>query len=74
VQDFMEKNPEEGITVLSKQPVSDWPVGAVITKGNEEMTTMMNEGLQELVDSGEWEALYKQWFPDQPIPEMFEQS
>jgi polar amino acid transport system substrate-binding protein len=74
VQDFMEKNPEEGITVLSKQPVTDWPVGAVITKGNEEMTTMMNEGLQELVDSGEWEALYKQWFPDQPIPEMFEQS
>jgi polar amino acid transport system substrate-binding protein len=74
VQDFMEKNPEEGITVLSKQPVTDWPVGAVIPKGNEEMTTMMNDGLAELVESGEWEALYKQWFPDQPIPEMFEQS
>lgn len=71
VQDFMEKNPEEGIKVLSKQPVTDWPVGAVITKGNEAMATMINEGLQDLVDSGEWEALYKQWFPDQPIPEMF---
>jgi polar amino acid transport system substrate-binding protein len=74
VQDFMAKNPKEGIKVLSKQPVSDWPVGAVITKGNKEMTSMMNEGLKDLVKTGEWEALYKQWFPDQPIPDMFKQS
>jgi ABC-type amino acid transport substrate-binding protein len=74
VQDFIKKNPEEGIKILSKQPVLDWPVGAVTAKGNKEMTTMMNEGLQQLVKNGEWEALYKQWFPDQPIPEMFKKS
>jgi polar amino acid transport system substrate-binding protein len=71
VQDYIAKNAEEGIVILSKEPVLDLPVAAAIRKGNTPMAEMFNEGLKKLVADGTWQKLYQKWFPDQPVPEMF---
>jgi polar amino acid transport system substrate-binding protein len=41
--------------------------GFVVQQGDEELLDELNEGLQEVIDSGEYETIYKKWF-HKPVP------
>jgi polar amino acid transport system substrate-binding protein len=41
--------------------------GFVVKQGDEELLDELNEGLQEVIDSGEYETIYKKWF-HKPVP------
>jgi polar amino acid transport system substrate-binding protein len=41
--------------------------GFVVQQGDEELLDELNEGLTEVIDSGEYETIYKKWF-HKPVP------
>ena len=41
--------------------------GFVVQQGDEELLDELNEGLSEVIDSGEYKAIYKKWF-HKPVP------
>ena len=41
--------------------------GFVVAEGNEELLDALNEGLTEVIDSGEYDTIYKKWF-HKPVP------
>ena len=41
--------------------------GFVVQQGDEELLDELNEGLEEVIDSGEYETIYKKWF-HKPVP------
>lgn len=41
--------------------------GFVVQQGDEELLDELNEGLKEVIDSGEYETIYKKWF-HKPVP------
>jgi polar amino acid transport system substrate-binding protein len=41
--------------------------GFVVQQGDEELLDELNEGLSEVIDSGEYETIYKKWF-HKPVP------
>jgi polar amino acid transport system substrate-binding protein len=41
--------------------------GFVVQQGDEELLDELNEGLGEVIDSGEYETIYKKWF-HKPVP------
>jgi polar amino acid transport system substrate-binding protein len=41
--------------------------GFVVQQGDEELLDELNEGLAEVIDSGEYETIYKKWF-HKPVP------
>jgi polar amino acid transport system substrate-binding protein len=45
--------------------------GFVVKQGNEELLDELNEGLKEVLDSGEYTTIYKKWFGKAPPQEVF---
>ena len=41
--------------------------GFVVQQGDEELLDELNEGLKEVIDSGEYKTIYKKWF-HKPVP------
>jgi ABC-type amino acid transport substrate-binding protein len=41
--------------------------GFVVQQGDEELLDELNQGLEEVIDSGEYETIYKKWF-HKPVP------
>ena len=41
--------------------------GFVVQQGDEELLDELNEALKEVIDSGEYETIYKKWF-HKPVP------
>ena len=41
--------------------------GFVVQQGDEELLDELNEGLEEVIDSGEYTTIYKKWF-HKPVP------
>jgi polar amino acid transport system substrate-binding protein len=45
--------------------------GFVVRQGDEELLDELNEGLKEVLDSGEYTTIYKKWFNKAPPQEVF---
>lgn len=45
--------------------------GFVVQQGDEELLDELNEGLKEVLDSGEYTTIYKKWFGKAPPQEVF---
>jgi polar amino acid transport system substrate-binding protein len=45
--------------------------GFVVQQGDDELREELNEGLKEVLDSGEYTTIYKKWFGKAPSPEIF---
>ncbi len=45
--------------------------GFVVQQGDDELREALNEGLEEVVDNGEYTTIYKKWFGKPPSPEIF---
>jgi polar amino acid transport system substrate-binding protein len=45
--------------------------GFVVPEGEEELLDELNEGLKEVLDSGEYTTIYKKWFHKPPAQEVF---
>ena len=45
--------------------------GFVVQQGDNELREALNEGLEEVVDNGEYTTIYKKWFGKPPSPEIF---
>ncbi len=45
--------------------------GFVVQQGDEELLDELNEGLKEVLDSGEYTTIYKKWFHKPPPQEVF---
>jgi ABC-type amino acid transport substrate-binding protein len=45
--------------------------GFVVQQGDEELLDQLNEGLKEVLDSGEYTTIYKKWFHKPPAQEVF---
>jgi polar amino acid transport system substrate-binding protein len=45
--------------------------GFVVQQGNEELLDELNEGLKEVLESGEYTTIYKKWFHKAPPQEVF---
>jgi ABC-type amino acid transport substrate-binding protein len=46
--------------------------GLALSKDNPELTAAVNAALQDLIDDGTYETIFKKWFPDLPVPPEFE--
>jgi polar amino acid transport system substrate-binding protein len=47
--------------------------GFVVAQGNDELREALNEGLKEVLESGEYETIYKKWF-HKPVPPGIESA
>jgi polar amino acid transport system substrate-binding protein len=45
--------------------------GFVVQQGDDELREELNEGLEEVIDNGEYTTIYKKWFGKPPSPEIF---
>jgi polar amino acid transport system substrate-binding protein len=45
--------------------------GFVVPQGEDELREELNTGLEEVIDGGEYETIYKKWFDKAPSPEIF---
>jgi ABC-type amino acid transport substrate-binding protein len=45
--------------------------GFVVPQGEDELREELNTGLEEVIDGGEYETIYKKWFGKAPTPEIF---
>lgn len=45
--------------------------GFVVQQGDDELREELNEGLEEVLDNGEYATIYKKWFGKAPSPETF---
>ena len=45
--------------------------GFVVQQGDEELLDELNQGLKEVLDSGEYTTIYKKWFGKAPPQEVF---
>jgi polar amino acid transport system substrate-binding protein len=45
--------------------------GFVVQQGDDELREALNEGLEEVIDNGEYTTIYKKWFGKPPSPEIF---
>ncbi|MGE5408019.1 MAG: basic amino acid ABC transporter substrate-binding protein [Syntrophothermus sp.] len=45
--------------------------GFVVQQGNDELREELNEGLEEVIQNGEYTTIYKKWFGKAPSPEIF---
>ncbi|HEY1285164.1 MAG TPA: basic amino acid ABC transporter substrate-binding protein [Solirubrobacterales bacterium] len=45
--------------------------GFVVQQGDDELREELNEGLEEVIDGGEYATIYKKWFGKPPSPEIF---
>jgi polar amino acid transport system substrate-binding protein len=45
--------------------------GFVVQQGDNELREELNEGLKEVLDSGEYTTIYKKWFHKPPVQEVF---
>lgn len=48
--------------------------GFAFSKDNPELTEAVNAALAEIVADGTYESIFKEWFPDLPVPEEFSAS
>jgi polar amino acid transport system substrate-binding protein len=70
---------DTGISVEKKYPSAhfsmpvvisgkDYPAGWAVKKGNDALLGPLNTALKQVVADGTWLRLYKQYFPDEPVP------
>ena len=45
--------------------------GFVVQQGDDELLEELNQGLEEVIDNGEYTTIYKKWFSKAPSPEVF---
>ncbi len=57
---------DEGIEIAGGIETEE-QYGFVVPQGDEELLDELNDALQEVVDSGEYETIYKKWF-HKPVP------
>lgn len=48
--------------------------GLALSKENPELTAAVNEALAAIIEDGTYEQIFKEWFPDLPVPEEFAAS
>ncbi|WP_460346383.1 ABC transporter substrate-binding protein [Actinoallomurus acanthiterrae] len=49
-------------------PATAFPAGWAVRKGNTKLVTALNGALKQVVSEGTWLKLYKQYFPQDPVP------
>jgi ABC-type amino acid transport substrate-binding protein len=45
--------------------------GFVVQQGDDELREDLNQGLEEVIDNGEYATIYKKWFSKAPSPEIY---
>ena len=70
-QDYIESNPDAGLSVVAEIPTLDLPAAFAVAKGNDELLKLLNDGLLTVMKDGTWEEIYTKYFPDQPVPEQY---
>ncbi|MGH2818738.1 MAG: basic amino acid ABC transporter substrate-binding protein [Actinomycetota bacterium] len=53
---------------------TDEHYGFAFAKENPELTAAVNETLAEIISDGTYEQIFKEWFPDLPVPEEYSAS
>ncbi|MGH2818924.1 MAG: basic amino acid ABC transporter substrate-binding protein [Actinomycetota bacterium] len=53
---------------------TDEHYGFAFAKENPELTAAVNETLVEIISDGTYEQIFKEWFPDLPVPEEYAAS
>jgi polar amino acid transport system substrate-binding protein len=72
-QDYADAS-DGSLVITVNVEMDDFPVGFPIAKGQDELKEGLNEGIQEVLDDGSWLEIKNEYFPDQPLPEMFEHA
>ncbi|WP_055490763.1 ABC transporter substrate-binding protein [Streptomyces sp. TP-A0356] len=49
-------------------PATDFPAGWAVRKGNTALRTRLDTALEQVVADGTWLKLYKEYFPEDPVP------
>jgi polar amino acid transport system substrate-binding protein len=65
---YMKKNPSLHLTQPITIPATAFPAGWAVHKGNTVLLNKLNTALNEIVKDGTWLKLYKQYFPQDPVP------
>jgi polar amino acid transport system substrate-binding protein len=65
---YMQKNPNQHLHQPITLPATAFPAGWAVHKGNTALLAKLNTALKQIVQDGTWLKLYKQYFPQDPVP------
>ena len=65
---IISKYPDLHLVQPITMPATDFPAGWAVRKGNTVLVTELNKALKQVVADGTWLALYKKYFPKDPVP------
>jgi polar amino acid transport system substrate-binding protein len=65
---YTKKNPSLHLTQPIVMPATAFPAGWAVHKGNTVLLSRLNTALNEIVKDGTWLKLYKNYFPQDPVP------
>ena len=64
---YIEQNPGDGFKNIADTTIFEPEYyGYMVKKGNEELQTKLNEGLEKVIASGKYAEIYKNWFGSEP--------
>jgi polar amino acid transport system substrate-binding protein len=66
--DIIKKYPDLHLVQPITIPATAFPAGWAVRKGNTKLVTALNGALKQVVTDGTWLKLYKQYFPQDPVP------
>jgi polar amino acid transport system substrate-binding protein len=61
----------QDLKIVADIPSFDAPAGFAVKKGNTALLNAINKALDEAIEDGTWLRLYKQFFPDMPVPDQY---
>lgn len=67
-QDYVSKNPDADLKIISEIPTLDMPAAYVVAKGDTATLKTLNSGIKKIMMDGTWLEIYTRYFPDQPVP------
>jgi polar amino acid transport system substrate-binding protein len=68
-QDYAKQHKE--LKIVANIPSFDAPAGFAVKKGNTALLNAINKALDAAIDDGTWLKLYRQFFPDMPVPDQY---
>lgn len=75
IEEYAKNNPNEKLVVYEDPDSFDAEFyGLMFTKGNEELKKDMDKAIKKVIESGEYEEIYKKWLGNEPNMELLKEQ